>query len=245
MAWSAAYDYGFDMGQRFFVETSIGGNTATLAGQEALHVAKVMRARIGDEITLFDGSGDEFTARIANIGRSEIKLEIVDRRTVSRELTFSLTLGVALPKGDRQKRLVEKLTELGVTRLVPLIAQRGVAQPEPKTIVRLRRSVIEASKQCGRNHLMEISEPLPCSNFLNESPPSALRVLAHPGSDTASPIPRREQRDVILAIGPEGGFTDDEVSQSGKEGWQRVNLGSRMLRVETAALALAAAYSLG
>ena len=120
------------MSQRFFVENPIGdAPTARLVDAEAQHLAKVMRAKAGDEVTLFDGSGWEFTGRVSAVGRSTVDLEIVDRSQIDRELPHRLTLAVSLPKGDRQKVLVEKLVELGVTRLIPLDTQRGVAEGTP------------------------------------------------------------------------------------------------------------------
>src|SRR5688572_7985367 len=102
------------MSERFFVDSPISADRAMLAGDEARHLAAVMRAQIGDEVVLFDGSGCEFTARVAAIRKQAVELAIIERREVSRELPVELTLAVALPKGDRQKWLVEKATELGV-----------------------------------------------------------------------------------------------------------------------------------
>src|SRR5437016_3428750 len=105
------------MSQRFFVEPPISdAGTARLTGDEAQHLSKVMRGKVGDEVIAFDGSGWEFIARITAIGKAVVDLEIVHRHEVDRELQHALTLAVALPKGDRQKVLVEKLVELGVTR---------------------------------------------------------------------------------------------------------------------------------
>lgn len=149
-----------------------------------------------------------------------------------------MVLGVALPKGDRQKWLVEKVVELGVARLVPLETERGAAQPVESALKRLHRVVIEASKQCGRNRLMAISEPKAWPEFLMESETVACRLVAHPGQTPRPwPIPSES---AALAIGPEGGFTADEVALAIARGWQPVDLGRRILRVETAAVALAA-----
>src|SRR5262249_50045544 len=99
------------MSERFFVDPPITGDRAELTGDEARHLKTVMRAAVGDEALLFDGSGSEFVARISGVAKGRIELAIVERREISRELPFSLTLAVALPKGDRQKWLVEKVTE--------------------------------------------------------------------------------------------------------------------------------------
>jgi 16S rRNA (uracil1498-N3)-methyltransferase len=164
------------MSDRFFVSPPIAGQRASLAGDEARHLTAVMRAKVGQEIVVFDGSGAEFTARIAATGKSTVDLEIVERQEISRELSVSVTLAVALPKGERQKWLVEKATELGVTRLVPLVTERGVAQPVEAALDRLRRSVIEASKQCGRNRLLEIDSPATAIDFFAAASPAATRL---------------------------------------------------------------------
>ena len=229
------------MTHRYFVDRPITQDTATLTGPEAHHLLHVMRAKPGDQVILFDGSGHEFPSRVETLRRSEADLTILGRQLVDRELPHPLILGVALPKGDRQRWLVEKAVELGVTRLLPLETERSVAQPNPKAVERLRRAAIEASKQCGRNRLMEIASPQRWANFLQASDGASVRLVAHPTpevlvrnvlSSVASPI--------VLAVGPEGGLTEDEIEQAAKHGWQTVTLGPRILRIETAALALAA-----
>src|SRR6476619_4914155 len=147
------------MSERFYSPHPITAGCMMLDGPEAHHLLHVMRAAVGDEVTLFDGTGAEFKATVEPLRRTDAELRIVERNEIDRELPFALVVGVALPKGDRQKWLVEKLTELGVTTLVPLVAERSVAQPAGSVLDRLRRSVIEAAKQCGRNRLMRIAEP--------------------------------------------------------------------------------------
>jgi 16S rRNA (uracil1498-N3)-methyltransferase len=146
------------MSERFFISPPISGNRAALTGTEAHHLSHVLRAQAGQIVTVFDGSGDEFSARIESIGRSAVELEILQRKSVNRESQLHLTLAVALPKGERQRWLIEKAVELGVARIIPLTTKRGVAQPTAAATERLRRAVIEASKQCGRNRLLEIGE---------------------------------------------------------------------------------------
>jgi len=231
------------MSERFFVETPIGDATAaTLVDAEAHHLAKVMRAAVGSQVIAFDGSGYEFTAKVAKSGRSTVDLQILERRLIDRELAHPLMLAVALPKGDRQKFLVEKLVELGVTRLVPLQTARGVAEATTSALTRLRRQVIEASKQCGRNRLMEIAEPVSLQELIQQSPSMPRRLLAHPSgiSLAVSPTPQAS----VAVVGPEGGFTDQEVDLAAQSGFEAVSLGPRILRVETAAVAIAAAVVL-
>lgn len=236
------------MSDRYFTASRITTDRATLDGPEAHHLIHVLRAKPGTEVTLFDGSGCEFSAAVEQVGRSEVKLAVLSRDQVDRELPLDLTLGVALPKGDRQKWLVEKAVELGVTRIMPLVTVRGVAQPVEQALARLRRTVIEASKQCGRNRLMEIAEPLAWPGFVEATAGAQWRLVAHPGEGCGIRDLRFEMTDAVseklciaLAIGPEGGLTDEEVTLALAAGWQQVDLGPRILRVETAAIALAAA----
>ncbi len=231
------------MADRYFVETPITAEKVFLTGAEAHHVIHVMRAKRGAKVILFDGSGAEFLARVEQLGRNDVALTVLSQEFVDRELPFSLNLGVALPKGERQKWLIEKAVELGVARLVPLKTQRAVAQPVQQALDRLRRTVIEASKQCGRNRLMQIAEPLLWSDFAGETRHQSCRLLAHPGGarpTEALPVADQSPQDVFLAVGPEGGFTDDEVSLAVSAGWRAVDLGPRILRIETAAIMLAA-----
>jgi 16S rRNA (uracil1498-N3)-methyltransferase len=237
------------MADRYFVESPIVSDRATLIGDEAHHLLHVMRAKAGQQATLFDGSGAEFLARVESLGRSEVQLSVVERIERDRESPLELTLAVALPKGDRQRWLVEKAVELGVSRLVPLETTRGVAQPIDKALARLRRTVIEASKQCGRNRLLEVAASQPFAAYCqSDCQPDSLRVLAHPAGETTLHEVLRDRpeiRSLAAAIGPEGGWTDEESGLAHAHGWHSVRLGPRILRVETAALAIAAVVSGG
>ena len=238
-----------EMTERYFVDHEIGPSHVSLEGPEAHHLAHVMRAKVGDEVTLFDGSGAEFLARIQHMGRSQARLEVLVRRPIDRELAFQLTLGVALPRGDRQRWLVEKATELGVGELVPLLTARTTARPDDGARARLERTVIEASKQCGRNRLMRIGEPCELASYLRNTPPDALRVVAHPlqaaTERAARPGDLLRAPSVYVTVGPEAGFTDGEIELAIGHGWQLVDLGPRVLRVETAVLALGSVIVLG
>lgn len=237
---------------RYFVQQPIEGEVARLVDEEAHHLAHVMRARPGVEVVLFDGSGLEWQARVVQVGRSAVDLQVLARREVNRELPFDITLAVTLPKGERQRWLMEKAVELGVRRLAPLVTERGVAQPVDKALARLHRTVIEASKQCGRNRLMEIAMPVTAVDFFATPCADALRAIADPSGRQSlrellesqrSPIPQA----FCFAVGPEGGFSEQEIDMAGANGWAAVTLGPRILRIETAAIflaAVAAAYGL-
>jgi 16S rRNA (uracil1498-N3)-methyltransferase len=230
------------MSDRYFADESISSDRVVLAGPEAHHLIHVMRAAPGLQVVLFDGSGDEFPAVVRSVGRSDVELSVLSREQINRELPVELTLCVTLPKGDRQRWLVEKAVELGVTRVIPLRTQRSVAQPVEQSLLRLRRTVIEASKQCGRNRLLEIGQPQAWPDLVEDTAAAPCRLLAHPRMASPTRIFGSEELpdSVLLAIGPEGGFADDEVALAVAAGWHTVDLGPRILRVETAAIALAA-----
>ena len=228
---------------RFFSDVPIESDTVELTGSEHQHLTKVLRMNVGEVVMLFDGTGHEFTATIEAVGRNATTLAITDRELVDRELPFDLTLGVALPKGDRQQWLVEKLVELGVTRLTPLVTRRGVAQPGDKAMQRLQRWIVAASKQSRRNRLLEVTAPQTIEQFFSSSDTMLTRLIAHPGSASDMPtvvssLPN--DANIVIAIGPEGGFADEEVVEAVEANATSVDLGKRILRIETAAIAAAA-----
>lgn len=232
------------MSERFFVETEIVGASAVLTGHEAHHLTHVMRGHVGQQIVVFDGGGSEFLARIEQVGRREVALAIVEARHISREAAATIVLAVALPKGERQKWLVEKAVEVGVARLVPLRTSRSVADAGDKATERLARVVIEASKQCGRNRLMKIDPQVEFADLLSLAPLSACRLIAHPSGEAVASAIAHRTGETWLAVGPEGGFTDQEIAAAEHAGWASVTLGRRILRVETAAVALSSAIAL-
>ncbi|GIW93982.1 MAG: ribosomal RNA small subunit methyltransferase E [Pirellulaceae bacterium] len=236
--------------RRFFSQTPLGGTRAVIGGQEAAHMVRVLRLRPGDEVVLFDGSGDEWQAVVERVGRGEVELSLKSQHRVDRESRCPIQIGVALPKGDRQRWLVEKAVELGVARLVALKSSRSVVEPSPAVVERLQRYVIEASKQCGRNRLMQVDWQPDLSVFLQDAPSDAARWFAHadppsPGIEQCvSALQQAPPRQIWAAVGPEGGWTPEEVRLAHQAGWQPVNLGPRTLRIETAVCVLATVASL-
>lgn len=209
---------------------------------EAKHATAVLRLRVEDSLSLFDGQGRAALARVIEAKRDVVGVEVTQWLESQPVSAAELTLAIALPKGDRQKTLVDAATELGVSRLIPVLCQRGVAQPTDNALERLRRQVIEACKQCGRNRLMEISEPIALSSLSHRATDSsALRMVAHP-YDIAGErrhLTRCLQgpaQSCCLAVGPEGGFTDEEVAELAAAGWSVVDLGPLVLRIEIAAI---------
>lgn len=231
------------MADRYFSEEPLAGESATLRGNEAHHLLHVMRARVGTEIIVFDGRGGEWWAEVAKLGRTEVELTLKKHRQIERELAVEFTLALPLPKGDRQRWLVEKAVELGISRLVPLTTARSTASAA-ELPAKLLRYVIEASKQCGRNRLLEIAKPQAWDEFVSQGL-ELNRLVAHPGGLAVGEIQRSEHPATVLAVGPEGGLTDEEIQLAGQNDWQIVGLGERILRIETAALALVARLTIG
>ena len=225
------------MADRFFCPDSPVDGKVTLEGDEARHLARVRRVDVGECVELFDGAGSTHQAEVVALGRDRVDLVIRESSFRARPETGSLTLATAVPKGDRFDWLVEKATELGVARLVPIVTERSVVDPRSAKIDRLRRTIIEASKQSKRDWLMEIQSPVAVTRVF-EGSVDPVRLIAHPGApgilatglDLAG-------KSAILAIGPEGGFTDSEVEWACSKGWLKVGLGRTVLRVETAGLA--------
>jgi 16S rRNA (uracil1498-N3)-methyltransferase len=225
------------MSERYYVNSPIA-DQVILQGAEARHLAVVCRLRPGDAVYLFNGDGNEYRAEIAFADKKRVELNVTERTSPARELPFSLEVASPLPKGDRGQFLIEKLTELGVTSFTPLRTARSVVHPSEGRTEKLERYVIEASKQCGRNVLMRISPLQAVEEYLRRTELPSTRLMADP-SGQALGIPP-VMRDAAIAIGPEGGFTSEELEAARSNGWQIVSFGPRILRVETAALALAA-----
>jgi 16S rRNA (uracil1498-N3)-methyltransferase len=203
-----------------------------LTGPEAHHLATVCRAKVGEEIVLFNGAGRSARGTIVDLAKRQVLVAIVAVEVAP--LPVDRTLGVAFPKGDRSLMLIEKCVELGIARVVPLLCERSVLVPGEGKLDRLARTVIEACKQCGRDHLMKIEPPTELRRFLSEGPGWQLDPVGRPVAISVDRVPSR------VAIGPEGGWTEQEREEARALGWDRVRIAGHVLRVETAAMALAA-----
>lgn len=230
------------MTRRYFVsELPTAGGPVALPPEEAGHAARVMRAAVGDRVVLFCGDGREAEAEIASVAKRHVFVEAQPPREVDREAEYPLVIAVSLPRADRARSLVERLTELGVATVQPILCERTQSAPSAAAIEKLRRWVIEASKQCGRNRLMQIADPVRFHEYLSPVDPDEVHLIAHPdGHSFAATLQSAGAAPSSVAVGPEGGFTEEEVEQAVNSGWQRVTLGPRILRIETAAAALVA-----
>lgn len=225
------------------------GDRVRLVEEEARHASKVLRAKIGDEITVVDGACGWYRVEIDQVDRHSLSGHVVERRSGVGEPPYELVLGIGLIKHrSRFETLLEKAVELGVATIAPLVTERTERER-----IREERSegiLIAAMKQCGRSRLPKLLEPLHFDNFLElaSSEWSAdLRVICHEGArqDVLGLLRTKDAvRTVVATIGPEGGFSDDELRRARAAGFETVSLGSRRLRAESAGIAAAAAVML-
>jgi 16S rRNA (uracil1498-N3)-methyltransferase len=224
------------MADRFYCPDPPTSGRLVLGPEESRHLARVRRVALGEIVEVFDGRGQGYRAEVLALGKDRAELGIV-ANTADRAAPVELTLATAVPKGERFDWLVEKATELGVARLVPLRTERSTVDPRAAKLDRLRRVVVEASKQCGRNRLMDLAEPIAWADLLDRGETAANQLLAHPGGGSILGVDGIAGVPAVLAVGPEGGFTDEELRAARERGWRVVGLGPTILRIETAALA--------
>ena len=226
---------------RLFVRTALGqGAPVELDAKQANYLGNVLRMGVGAELLLFDGASGEWLARIAEAGKKRMTLS-VEQRTREAETIPDVWLAFAPVKRAQTDWLVEKATELGVARLIPVLTERTIA--ERVRLERLEAIAIEAAEQCGRTRLPEIDEPLTLSRFLASRDEARRLYFADEVRDGKAAADAFRAGPALILIGPEGGFTDSEreLIRSG-ENSVAISLGPRILRAETAALAALASY---
>jgi len=223
----------------------------TLGRDETRHARNVLRLKPGDDVYVFDGEGHEYRCRLAAFQRHAARLDLIETVEPARpESPLNLTLAVALLKGEKFDLVVQKATELGVTQLIPIVTARADVRirderDAERKLERWRRIVLESIKQCGRAQLMKIDVPEIFESVLTitEDDDHPKLMFAErdgsPLSKVAAGLSSRPKK-VTALIGPEGGWTDDEISKARKQDWKIVTLGGRPLRAETAAIAIAA-----
>jgi 16S rRNA (uracil1498-N3)-methyltransferase len=214
--------------------------------------AQVLRLQADDALTLFDGRGGEWAARVISMGRSEVQVDVLGHDAVERELALPVTIALAMPAGDRMDAVVEKATELGAAAFQPLVSERSVLRLEGdravRRVVHWQAIAVAACEQCGRNRVPQVLAVHPLQDWLRGLPAAAKdesRLLL--GWRGARPWPAGVVDDasrITLLSGPEGGFTEDEEVAARACGFSSVWLGSRVLRADTAPLAALAALAL-
>ncbi|MGE8635372.1 MAG: 16S rRNA (uracil(1498)-N(3))-methyltransferase [Achromobacter piechaudii] len=234
---------------RFFCDIPLSAG-ARIALPDALahHALRVLRLKAGESVVLFNGQGGEYPAVLDVDGKAGYA-QLGDFSAREAELAGRITLVQGLPSGDKMDWVVEKAVELGASRVSPIAAQRSVLQLSgprlDKRVAHWQRIAQSAAEQCGRNRLMAVDAPRSLADWLAE-PAEGLRLLCHPeaGEDLAGKLRAAQGLTALtLLVGPEGGWSDKELELARQAGVQAVRFGPRVLRTETAGLALVSAVS--
>lgn len=238
------------MTRRFYVDAaSLTGERIEIAGALAHRLAKVLRIHAGDEVILFDGGGEDVRVRLDDVSDRRVGASVVERVAGPREPRVRLHLYQSITKGERFEWLLEKATEIGVARVVPLVAARAVVRTPAggNRSDRWRRIAVEAAEQCERSSVPEIGAPQPFDDALRAA--AGVLLLPYEEAGDAAPsihdILNRRIDDVFalaeisIFIGPEGGYDRAEVERANEAGAEIVTLGDRVLRSETAGLVAA------
>lgn len=233
---------------RFYVpRQAVKDGAISVSGEEAHHILDVMRLAVSDEVVAFDGSGKEYVGIIKEVGRKSLKIQITKTREISAGATMRITLLQSMPKKDKMDYIVEKATELGVHTVVPMTTDRTIVRwdisKQEAAVTRWRKIAREAAKQCGRLDIPTI-EPVRTLDEAIGGLANYERVLLAALSEGAVPL-KEAIRDfhgpnIAVAIGPEGDFTPEEVSRMSRPNVKLVSLGQRVLKSDTAGLAVMA-----
>ena len=227
---------------RVYVDAALEpGALLTLTGGAAGHLTRVLRLRPKAVLTLFNGRGGEYAASLERVQGSKVTVAIGEHAAIERESPFPLTLAQGVSRGERMDLVVQKATELGVARLVPVLTERSIVRLDEEQSDRKsnhwRAIAISACEQCGRNRLPEVALPSRLREFLRQAAAESVRLLLSPSATQRIEDVRRPARGATVLIGPEGGLSDAEQEDALAAGFTAVNLGPRVLRTETAAIA--------
>lgn len=206
----------------------------------ANHAVRVLRLRDGDAVTLFNGDGQDYAGKLA-LGKRETRVRVTQVQAVDNESPLAITLVQAIARGEKMDLILQKATELGVAKIVPVITERTEVKLDDdradKRIVHWQRVLESACEQCGRAQIPVVESPLTLERSARLFADSdELKLVLHPDNGQAiSTLPAMTQ--VAIAIGPEGGFSDRDLGVLDQAGFRRITLGPRILRTETAGLA--------
>lgn len=232
---------------RFFVtKEDVSENCVIIRGDDAFHIARALRMAVGDEITVADMQGVEYSCRLTKIRDEACECEILESRCGKTESPVDITLYMAYPKGDKLEVIIQKAVELGALRIVPFESSRCVKRPKAdkaeKQNARLCKIAEEAAKQCGRSRLPEVSMPISFSEMLVKAKEADLTLFCYEGDGTirlSDALAKKENpKTLSVVVGCEGGFSIEEAKTAVDAGLLAVNLGPRILRCETAPTAV-------
>ncbi len=230
---------------RFYFPSTPDSSEVWLAGAEAHHILHVKRAKPGTKITLFNGKGTEYLARITEVFPDKLKVHIEQSEAVDREANIEVTIAFSVPKGKNEAFLIQKCAELGVKALIPLHCERSVVDirhKSPQKKERWDKIAAEASKQCKRNFITEVEEVSALDGLLKRAGNYDLPLIACTELQASALKPvlnnHPSARTFICLIGPEGGFTRKEIEMAKEAGYIPVTVCHSTLRIETAAIAI-------
>ena len=238
------------MPPRFFIDQKLqAGEKLSLPAGAARHV-QVLRLQPGAVITLFNGDGAEWLASVTQMGRSDVAVQVGAGTRVERELALSITLALGVPANERMDGLIEKATELGVARVQPLMCERSVlrlaGERAQKKLAHWQGVAVAACEQSGRTRVPQIGPVLSLTDWLASLPAEADGARWVLSLRDAQPLHRLAAPTSLISLsGPEGGLTDAEEKAAAAAGFKAVSLGPRVLRADTAPLALLAHLALG
>lgn len=220
----------------------INGAEIELEGDRARYLGKVLRARVGDRLVVFNGEGPEWPATITQIGKTSVTLELGESVAATAESPLKIHLVQGISRGDRMDFVVQKATELGVKRITPVLTEYGVvklnAERAEKRREHWQKIANSACEQSGRTRLPLIDTPLPMKNWFGDKPAKVdAQLILKPGAATPLTGIKAPETKVCVLIGPEGGFSDSEYIDAEVSGFTAVSLGPRVLRTESAAIA--------
>ncbi|TDF96750.1 16S rRNA (uracil(1498)-N(3))-methyltransferase [Paenibacillus piri] len=254
--------------QRYFIAPELfAESTVTIAGDDAHHLIRVMRAKAGDQVIVSDGVSREALVTITETGKDQVTADIVERLKLDREPAVEVWIAQSLPKGDKMELVIQKGTEIGAARFIPFVSERTVVQldakKEGKRVERWQKIAKEAAEQAHRNRVPAVDAPLSWKQLLQcaadadaawicyekqnglqlkQEIQAALSVVSdesasiHSGAGADRSQSGGRQPRLMLIVGPEGGFSEQEVAAAEAAGCRSVSLGRRILRTETAAM---------
>ena len=227
---------------RVYVEAPVAaGKRLVIAGSAANHIMRVLRLRSGAALTVFDGTGGEFGARIEEFRKDSVVVAVEEHRPLERESPLPLTLAQGISRGERMDWIIQKATELGTSRIVPVFTKRSVVRLDEKQAERKlqhwRAIAVSACEQCGRNRVPDLASPVDFFEALPAESSSPTRLLLSPTGDLRIDDLKDVGSGITVLIGPEGGLEDVEQESAVAAGFKAVRLGPRVLRTETAAIA--------
>lgn len=239
------------MANFYITKNDIAGDSATITGEEAQHISRVLRMKKGDEVTLCDGEGNFYEATLEEFSEKTVRAKIISSEKAETEPAVEITIFQGVPKNPKLETIVQKATEIGVVRIVPMDTVRTVAKLDKSTKVdRLRKIAREAAKQSRRGIIPYVNDCVSFKEAVKMAAEAELALIPYEEEREVSlkkALQGKKPRTVAVMIGPEGGFDKEETELAKKNGIVSVTLGKRILRTETAPLVVSSAilYELG